>query len=159
MKVGSNGHLTFGTANNNFNAECIPQQANTTFAIMPYRTDKWTGPCFGNVGTNLGIFTSISGSSPNRIFNIEYRTAYYDTGQTTNIPLNYEVRLYEGLNEFDLIYGTVSTIALNDSVLTVGVTRNGVQATEIGCDLSGGNAPPVSAGNLPFYPRARLPES
>ena len=110
VKVGSNGHLTFGVVNDNFNASCIPQ-ATATYAIFPYRTDQCTGACGSDTGTNLGIFTSTSGSAPNRIFNVEYRTAYYNSGQTTDIPLNYEVRLYEGLTDFDVIYGTVTTFA------------------------------------------------
>src|ERR1051325_1156591 len=81
VRAGSNGHLTFGTFTDSFNASCLPQ-AITTYAIFPYRTDLCTGPCGSNTGTNLGIFTSVSGSAPNRIFNIEWRTAYYSTGQT-----------------------------------------------------------------------------
>ena len=40
----------------------------------------------------LGIFTSTSGSAPNRIFNIEWRTAYYNSGGS-GVHFNYEVRL------------------------------------------------------------------
>ena len=75
VAVGSNGHLTFGTVNNAFNPSCIPI-ATATYALFPYQTDQCTGPCTGVTGTNYGIFTSISGSAPNRIFNVEYRTAY-----------------------------------------------------------------------------------
>ena len=123
VTVGSNGHLTFGTVNNAFSATCMPQ-ATTTYAIFPYRTDQCTGACGSDTGTNLGIFTSTSGTAPNRIFNIECRTAYYNSGQTTNIPLNYEVRLYEGQTDFDVIYGTMSTLgAANDGPLSVGVQK------------------------------------
>ena len=106
VSVGSNGHLTFGTVNNAFNPGCIPI-ADATYAIFPYETDLCTGACTGDTGTNLGIFTSTSGSAPNRIFNIEWRAAYYNSGQTTGIPLNFEVRLFEGQTAFDVIYGTV----------------------------------------------------
>ena len=106
----------------------------------------------GDAGTNLGIFTSVSGSAPNRIFNIEWRAAYYNSGQTTNIPLNFEVRLYEGLTDFDVIYGTVSTLgAANDGPLSVGVQKNTGQYTLVGCDPTGGQAPPVSSGQLYHY--------
>ena len=78
------------------------------------------------------------------------RTAYYDTGQTTDIPLNYEVRLYEGLTEFDVIYGTVSTTT-GGSTINVGVQKNAAGFTQVGCDTSGGTAPPVAAGQLYHY--------
>src|SRR5205823_10093553 len=151
VAVGSNGHLTFGTVNNTPNASCIPQ-ATTTYAILPYRTDLCTGACGGDSGTNLGIFTSVSGSAPNRIFNIEWRAAYFNSGQTTNIPLNFEVRLYEGLTEFDVIYGTVNTLGFaNDGPLSVGLQKDTNQYTLVGCDPSGGQAPPVSSGQLYHY--------
>ena len=151
VAVGSNGHLTFGTVNDTFNASCIPQ-ATTTYAIFPFRTDLCTGACGSDAGTNLGIFTSTSGIAPNRVFNIEWRTAYYNSGQTTNIPLNFEVRLYEGQTAFDVIYGTVSTLgAANDGPLSVGVQKNTGQYTLVGCDSTGGTAPPVSSGQLYHY--------
>src|SRR5207253_11084765 len=62
--------------------------------LFPYttlfRSDLCTGACGNDAGTNLGIFTSTSGTAPNRVFNIEWRTAYYNTGQTTNIPRSEE---------------------------------------------------------------------
>ena len=54
-------------------------------------------------GGTCGIFTSVSGTAPNRIFNIEWRTVYFaDPNQTAN----HELRLYEGQTRFDVIYGT-----------------------------------------------------
>jgi len=48
------------------------------------------GPC-GSGGTGaVGNLHLDSGVAPNRIFNIEYRTSYYNT----NTMLNYEVRLF-----------------------------------------------------------------
>src|SRR5207244_7735878 len=86
--------------------------------------------------------------APNHIFNVEYRTTYYNT----NTMLNFEVRLYEGLTDFDVIYGTVTTFGANDGALSVGVQRtNTTQFTLVGCDPSGGSAPPVSSGQLYHY--------
>ena len=46
----------------------------------------------------------MTGTAPNRIFNIEWRTVYFaDANQTAN----YELRLYEGQTRFDVIYGNV----------------------------------------------------
>jgi N-acetylneuraminic acid mutarotase len=96
----------------------------------------------------VGIFTSTSGVAPNRIFNIEYRTSYYNT----NTMLNYEVRLYEGQTAFDVIYGTIVPIgAANDSQLAVGVQKDTTLFTSVGCDPTGGQSPFVSSGQRYHY--------
>ena len=157
VAVGSNGHLTFGAVNNDFGVTCLPL-ATATYAIAPYWADQCTGLCGTDAGTNLGIFTSVTGSSPNRIFNIEWRTAYYNSGQTTNIPINYEVRLYEGQTAFDVVYGSVSTFA-GDSAVTVGAQKSALssQFTSVGCDITNGLNPPVSAGQLYHYTLGACP--
>src|SRR5438105_5085566 len=150
VAVGSNGHLTFGTVNDDWDLTCIPIVIST-YAIGPYWTDLCTGACDNVTGENLGIFTSTSGSAPDRIFNIEWRAAYYNSNQTTNIPLNFEVRLYEGLGQFDIIYGTMQpTFTPPDArTLTVGVQLSDTSLnTPVGCDTSGGVSPPVSSGQL-----------
>ena len=75
--------------------------------ISPFWDDQCTGPCTGVTGTTYGIFTSTSGVSPNRIFNIEWRAAYYNSGGT-GIPLNYEIRLYETSGQIDFVYGVLN---------------------------------------------------
>ena len=60
-----------------------------------------------------GIFTSVTGSAPNRVFNIEWHALrFYDQS-----PVNFEVRLFENdLNQrFDIIYGTGTTITTSDT--------------------------------------------
>ena len=126
---------------------------SATYAIGPYWTDQCTGACFNVSGAGLGIFTSVSGSAPNRIFNIEWRTAYYNSGGT-GVPLNYEVRLYERRAEFDVIYGTVNTFSPPQARnLSTGVQKAEAagQFTLQGCDSTGGMAPPVSSGQLYHY--------
>ena len=71
----------------------------TITRIFPYWDDLDM-----DAGGAFGIFTSVSGTAPNRIFNIEWRAQYFpDTGTA-----NHELRLYEGQTRFDVIYGTVS---------------------------------------------------
>ena len=48
----------------------------------------------------------MSGTAPNRIFNIEWRTVYFAAPTTT---ANHELRLYEGQSRFDVIYGTLAS--------------------------------------------------
>ena len=66
-----------------------------TDATGPYWGDQCTGACNTTPCTGCGIFTTTTGTAPNRIFYVEYRTNYYGlTGQTQAL-LNYEVALYE----------------------------------------------------------------
>jgi|ERR1044071_681251 hypothetical protein len=151
VMVGSNGHLTFATINDAFDATCIPQ-AVTTYAIFPYRTDLCTvsdGLCGNNVGTGYGVFISTTGSPPNRIFNIEWRAAYFNSSDQT---ANFEVRLYEGQTAFDIVYGTITPKSTaNDGPLSVGVQKNTSFYTLEGCDPTGGTNPPVSSGQVYHY--------
>ena len=49
----------------------------------------------------MGIFTSVTGTAPNRNFNIEWRAQYFP-GSGNN---NFEMVLHENTNCFDVIYG------------------------------------------------------
>ena len=114
VNVSSNGRLDFVCINEpgGFAAACLPPPAilcpfdYTIFAPWSdYRTDIVGEGC-ANFASGCGIFTSVSGSAPNRIFNIEWRTVYFaDHNQTAN----FEVRLYENNADkrFDIIFGTI----------------------------------------------------
>src|SRR5205823_12479316 len=80
--VDSNGTLQFVSSASISTNACLP---NVTFsyAILPHwddlRTDQVSPDCFTYLGGGCGVFTSISGAAPNRIFNIEWRTVYHGT--------------------------------------------------------------------------------
>ena len=120
VAVGTNGNLQF---TGNSNQTIIPglpdlQFTNTIFA---YQYDLFEGDAKGG----QGIFTSVSGVAPNRVFNIEWRTTFCcNAGTPTE---NFEVRLYEGLEKFDIIYGEISTTGENT---TVGVQKDNLEFTE-----------------------------
>src|SRR5262249_22234246 len=96
--AGSNGHLTFGVDNADFAIMCpspfgLP---GTTYVLAPYGTDQ----CPATPGdpvtctptcTACGIFTTTTGTSPNRVFYVEYRTSYFQI--TGGALLDYEVAL------------------------------------------------------------------
>jgi hypothetical protein len=101
-------------------------------AILPFqgdlRTDQGAG-CAGLPGGNCGIFTSVTGTAPNRQFNVEWRVVDY---ANTTAPANFEVVFYE--NEpgfFDVFYGITSD---NGSDETSGVQESVVgPATTFSC--------------------------
>jgi hypothetical protein len=136
VNVSSNGNAQFVTTDVDWVNVCLPWLAHD-YTILPYwddqRTDANPG-CSGFPGGICGIFTSTTGSAPNRIFNIEWRTVYY---RDATSPVNYELRLYEGQTHFDVIYGTVT---LGNSDATAGVQKNDTDFDQYFCSGSGGAA-------------------
>jgi hypothetical protein len=130
VNVNSNGRLDFVTVNepNGFRTQCLPAPPNVgpyDFTIFGLWHDQVTltglSGCASFPGGTCGIFTSTSGTAPNRIFNVEFRTVRFaDTTQ----PENYEVRLYENFlpnRQFEIIYGALNGITGN---VTAGVQGN-----------------------------------
>ena len=119
VNVSSNGRLDFVNANEpgGYITACLPSPPsyftglpydNTIFALwQDMRTDVVGDGC-DSFTSGCGIFTSVSGTAPNRIFNIEWRTVLRadDTA-----PQNFEVRLYENdpNQRFDVIIGTLTS--------------------------------------------------
>jgi uncharacterized repeat protein (TIGR01451 family) len=118
----SNGNLQFDTSLTDFNNVCLPYPPFND-AVLPYWDDLRTDDPGG------GIFTSTSGVAPNRIFNIEWRAAYF----VNDLPLNFEVRLYEALSRLDFVYGVLNGTGAS---ATVGV-QHGTQFTSYECNSGG----------------------
>ncbi len=122
VNVNSNGRLDFVCANEpgGYLTACLPAPANvcpydfTIFGLWEdMRTDFGLRGCASFPGGNCGVFTSVSGSAPNRIFNIEWRTVLFNDNNATQ---NFEVRLYENPAEnlrFDVIFGTLNPVNAN----------------------------------------------
>ena len=109
INVSSNGNAQFTTTDTTFTNQCLPWTTHD-YTIFPY----WDDLLSCNQRLRFGIFTSISGTAPNRIFNIEWRAQYFPGSGSAN----YELRLYEGQRRFDVIYGTV------DNGNTIGHSRS-----------------------------------
>jgi hypothetical protein len=117
VNVNSNGRLDFVTVNEpaGYITACLPAPPNvgpydfTIFGLWEdMRTDIGLTGCANFPGGTCGIFTSVSGSAPNRIFNIEWRTVLFNDDTATQ---NFEVRLYENPAEnlrFDVIIGDLN---------------------------------------------------
>src|SRR4029077_16791901 len=124
--VDSNGTLQFANASSTFTNTCLPFVGHS-YIILPYWDDLY------NVNSGFGIFTSISGTAPNRIFNIEHRSQYFPGSGSAN----FEIRLYEGQTRFDVIYGTVTN---GNTSATAGVQKNDTVFTQYFCNGTGGAA-------------------
>lgn len=157
VHVSSNGLLMFAATTATYINTCLP--ATTTgidVSILPHWDDLRT-EVSGNCPGGCGIFTSISGDSPNRVFNIEWRAGHFGISGFAN----FEVRLYEGApSRFDFVYGQLTQAGRS---ATVGVQKGLVDFTQYWC-----NAPGLTDGlkvSFTFEPcgvtpaRARIPTS
>ena len=138
--VGSNGHCTFGTFNDTFQITCPPPfgGGGTTKVLAPYWVDQTV------FNEPNGVFTTTTGSAPNRVFYIEWRSVYFGSP----VALNYEIAFFEnGTPAFEYIYNTINPASTgNDSQLVVGQKFDENCYTMFGCDTTGGGSPPVSSG-------------
>src|SRR5437667_6205433 len=78
VNLSSNGNAQFVTTDTAFTNVCLPWTTHN-YTIFPYWDDLYL------VNSGFGIFTSISGSSPNRIFNIEWRRQSLPGNGTANL--------------------------------------------------------------------------
>jgi hypothetical protein len=128
--ISSNGNLQFtGTDAQDFSNVCLPT-ANLIDLIAPYWDDLSTA----DTASGQGVFTSVTGTAPNRIFNIEFRENF--TGVDGPPVLDFEVRLHEDTPNFEIIYGALNGNT-GDSA-TVGAQRDiGSHFTQFECDAGG----------------------
>ncbi len=112
VNASSKGTLQFSTSNSTGENTCLPASAMGD-AILAYWDDLNT-----NVNDNMGIFTSTTGTAPNRIFNIEWRAGYV----ANDVRFSFQVRLYEDRPRFEVIYGNVTRQGFS---ATVGVQKGG----------------------------------
>ena len=113
--VGSAGTIGFLGNQGYAVSRCLPLEdpQNLNFGILAYWDNVQTDGN-GCTGGPCGIYTSVSGSAPNRIFNIEWRVRKYRSFQNYD-PVNFEVRLYENSTNFEVIYGVVSNTGADAS--------------------------------------------
>ena len=137
-----NGALFFGTISFSDEVTCSPFGiAGTTYTMAPY-WDAQELFCTIPFGF-CGLFTKTTGTAPNRVFYIEYRTVYHTSEDT----LDYEIALYEnGTPPFQYIYSEINTYGGSRCQLVVGVKKDDTTFTQYGCDPGGGDNPPVSSG-------------
>ena len=123
INLSSNGNAQFTTTDTTFTNQCLPWTTHN-YTIYPYWDDLYL------VNSGFGIFTSISGTAPNRIFNIEWRAQYFPGSGSAG----FELRLYEGQTRFDVIYGTVTS---GNTSATAGVQKNDTAFDQYFCNGAG----------------------
>src|SRR6476659_4235129 len=124
--VASNGSLDLTGTQAPFTHGCqVLPSTLWSRAIFPYQDDLRTDAnpgCSGFPGGNCGVFTSVTGSAPNRQFNIEWRAVHFSD---TTAPANFEVVFYENDSSFfDVFYGVTTDNCIDET--------SGVQASSSG---------------------------
>jgi len=133
-RVTSNGNMQFTTSSGLFTNSCLPAAAMGV-ALLPHWDDMQTS------GTGRGIYTSVTGVAPGRVFNVEWRTFLYGTANA----LNFQARLFEDNSKVEFIYGVV---AQSGSSATIGIQHATEAPTQFGCNSGG-----IAAGlKLTFTP-------
>jgi len=102
--VSSNGNLQLTGNTSYLGTSCPLPDASLLRAVLPYqddlRTDQVSPDCASFPG-GCGVFTSTTGTAPNRQFNVEWRAGYFGRTGTAN----FEVVFYENQQSFfDIFY-------------------------------------------------------
>jgi hypothetical protein len=127
VNVSSNGNVQFGGTSSTYVNTCLPAPS-LGGSILAHWDDLLTYD-----SPAQGIYTSVTGIEPNRVFNIEWRACLY-AGGVCGGDVNFEVRLFEGQDRFDLVYGNVAGAGAG---ATVGVQRGaGVTYTQYSCNTA-----------------------
>lgn len=115
MNVSSNGRLEFVCVNepSGYGTQSLPApplECPFDYTIFPLWQDMRTdaGLACSTWANGCGVFTSVSGAAPNRIFNIEWHAVL---SFAVNSAQNFEVRLYENdpNQKFEVILGALNT--------------------------------------------------
>lgn len=128
VRVNSSGRLDFVCDNepSGYAEICLPAPPNNCpydYTIFAIWGEWYTGAGATGCSTwanGCGIFTSVSGTAPNRIFNIEWHAVRSGNDALT---ANFEVRLYENdpNKRFEVIYGVIQPYPFNPDLFTAGV--------------------------------------
>ncbi len=124
--VSSNGVISFNSSSSAFGNACLPVPIYS-YTVLPYWDDLYTGDTAGG----QGVFSSVSGTAPNRIWNLEWRA---NLCCNPSIAVNFETRFYEGSNRVDVIYGNVLGGGAGQ---TIGIERDMGAFTQHSCDTPG----------------------
>ena len=112
--VSTNGFITFGsTAPAIANYSPINNGSAYSGVISACAFDLWS-----NSTTGGNIIYATSGSSPNRIFTIQYTNTYrYSYGG----PVNFQIKLTESTNVITIVYGTCSEASTTNTTVQIGL--------------------------------------
>ncbi|MER3544499.1 MAG: hypothetical protein C4311_07800 [Chloroflexota bacterium] len=146
VNVSSNGNLQFTTANTAYLNVCPLPSGMMGLMIVPFWDDLY--PPEG-----AGIFYSVTGSAPNRVFTVEWRNIPHYEAAYTGTGVTFEVQLEEASGDIYFLYQDVDfgvPTLNNGASASVGI-QNGPAgyALQYSC-----NQPVLSAGRVVRFYRS-----
>lgn len=135
VNLSSNGNAQFSSSSTEYSNICLPVGTFNN-AVFAHWDDLMT-----SINAGDGIFTSVSGATPDRIFNIEWRATYFPG----NGRAHFELRFHENSPQFEMVYDTVTGGGSN---ATIGVQQGtGPNFSQYACNVSGS----VTIGRMLTY--------
>ncbi|MFC6096709.1 hypothetical protein ACFPVY_08615 [Flavobacterium qiangtangense] len=111
--INSNGYLTFGSASGTTNYDPI-SSGSYNGAVSAFGRDL--------VSNSSTVVRGIEGSSPNRVFVIQWNNARRYAGSSiAGDNLNFQIRLYETTNKIDIVYGTCTITNTTSRTCQIGL--------------------------------------
>lgn len=113
--VNTNGYITFG-GTTSAGTDYTPISAGTAYSscISAFGRDL--------ISNGAKILAKVSGSTPNRIYIIQWENAQrYSGGSITGDVLNFQIRLFETTNVIEVMYGTCTAASITTLTAQVGL--------------------------------------
>jgi hypothetical protein len=103
-RVSTNGYITFGSDGTDLSNDPIPSTNLPNDTIALFWDDLIVA--YGNTGTPDQIYYRVDGTSPNRVFTVEYYSVSRYT-EANDTFLYGQIKLYETLDRVELIYDSL----------------------------------------------------
>ncbi len=143
--VDANGNIQFDSNDSNPFNTSVASPTMFRYTALPFWDDLVTDFPAGS-----GVFTSLTGTTPNRVFTVEWRASSLDTGGNVNFAVVFK----EGSDAIEFIYGALdaansATVAMfkNGSAWTQYVANEGgilTQGLKLTFAIATSNSPPVA---------------
>lgn len=117
----SNGWMSLGSAA----TQPLPVNALGTTGIGPILAPLWDDLAIDATGN---VNYELSGSAPNRVLSIEWLGMKWDAA-AANACMSFEVKLHEGTNQIEFVYGRIGTFTINNGSASIGL-NSGTSATD-----------------------------
>ncbi len=113
FKANSNGFITLNTASS---ASLSNNLSAQTLIIAGIWDDLKTDD------SDAGVSYYLSGTAPNRVLTVQYKNLkWYYSANPVNLA-NYQIKLYEGSNKIEIVYGTVGAAPGTSASASIGLS-------------------------------------
>ena len=126
MNASSNGNIQFTTSSTSLSNVCLPSATMGRMAAA-----YWDDLLMTTTGD--GIYTTTTGTAPNRQFIVEYRAHYY---ATPTVVANFETIFSEATGQISFVYGTIGNDATSSATIGLQGSATGPRR-EFSCNTNG----------------------